>query len=86
MEDIGLFEKYAAAASIATTFAGLGGNCDEFIRFLQLEWESYADEPEKDKLKSYLYRNIRDYKKYREGDSRDWRKSFGSRDFNDLLV
>lgn len=74
-----------AAVSYAGLFGQLGGDSDEFIRFLQLEWESYSqDEVPKDK-KSQFYKEIRNYVKYRDK-KRNWRKEFSGRDFNDLLV
>lgn len=85
MENIGLFEKYVAAADIAVTFGQLGVDADDFMRCLQLEWESYADEPSKEALKSEFYHHIRAYVKFRDS-KRDWRKDFSGRDFNDLLV
>ena len=85
MENIGLFEKYVAAADIAVTFGQLGVDADDFMRCLQLEWESYADEPSKTALKSEFYHHMRAYTKYRNRKG-NWRDSFDGRDFNDLLV
>lgn len=82
MED--LFDKYIAAADVAVTFAGIGGDADDFMRFLQLEWESYADAPAHDEKSKRFYGHLREYTKYKT--KGDWRKDFSGRDFNDLLV
>lgn len=81
-----MFEKYVAAADVAVAFRTMGGECNDFMRFLQLEWESYADEPAKKEKKSEFYHHLRDYMKYKPDIPRDWRKDFSGRDFNDLLV
>lgn len=83
-----LEKKMISSVSMASTFGQLGGDADEFIRFLQLEWESFdrTDEGEEfTELKRQFYRNIRQYQKYRNRD-RNWRIDFDGRDFNDLLV
>ena len=85
MPETDLFAKYVAAADIAVVFGQLGVDADDFMRCLQLEWESYADEPSKTALKSEFYRHIRDYVKYRNRET-DWKTNFSARDFNDLLV
>ena len=67
-----------------TSFAVLGGECDEYVRFLQLEWESYA--PGYTQVqKERFYRELEYYKKFR-AEKRNWREDFGGRDFGKLVV
>ena len=69
------------------SFAVLGGDADEFARFLQLEWESFVEEDGRlyQEVKRRFYRNLNDYKRYRK-DKRDWRTDFDGRDFSKLVV
>lgn len=84
-KEFSLFEGMVQAAQEVVSFALLGGECDEYARFLQLEWESYEDESEKNRFADKFYSYLEDYKKYR-AEKRDWRKDFGSRDFTKLIV
>ncbi len=85
MDKIGLFDSYIAAGSIAKTFAALGGECDEFMQFLQLEWESYAKEytPEQER---HFYQELKWYKEARKNTKRDWRDSFSGRNHFGTIV
>ena len=78
-----ILEVLVSAASEASSFAVIGGECDELVRFLQLELESMADEPQE--LKGVFYSHLASYKKYRK-DKRDWREDFSGRDFSKLIV
>ncbi len=88
MEETNLFDTYIEAAKCAQIFAGLGGECDEFMQFLQLEWESYAKEfsPEQER---HFYQEIKWYKEYGEDPTfkkRDWRESFSGRNHFGTIV
>lgn len=85
MGEISLFESLCIEADSAVSFALIGGDCDDYVRFLQLEWESFADESNKREYSDRFYQSLEKYKKYRE-DKRDWHKDFSGRDFSKLIV
>ncbi len=85
MTEINLFDEYIAAASIASSFATIGGDCDEFMRFLQLEWESYAEEYTEEQ-KHTFYGYLKSYKEMRNMVKRDWRDDFEKRNHFGTIV
>lgn len=83
MKDI--YETLTDSASWASSFALLGGECDEFVRFLELEWYSFSSEYTEEQLRHFNH-ELELYKKYRSEPKRDWREDFSGRDFTELIV
>lgn len=85
MKEVNLFDQYIIAVSIANTFASLSGECDEFMQFVQLEWESYAEEFTREQERNFYY-ELKWYKDYRKNTNRDWRDSFSGRNHFGTIV
>lgn len=70
----------------AQGFAVLGGDADEYMRFIQLEWESYSGDTSTETQKRRFYTALHTYKKYRSGKQRDWRDDFSGRNHFATIV
>lgn len=80
-----LFDELVQCASVLSNFALLGGEADEFARFIQLEFESYEQDEVSKEQKSLFYIYLNEYKRCRYL-KRNWRDDFSGRDFSTLIV
>ena len=74
------------SANTAVSFALLGGVCDDFVRFLELEWFSYDQKTFTQEEVDRFMRTIKQYKEYKDDTKRDWHEAFDGRDFTKVVV
>lgn len=80
-----MYDTLIEAVSWASSFALIGGECDEFVRFLELEWHSFAQEYSDQQLRRFNL-ELQNYATYRKNPERNWRETFSNRDFTKLVI
>lgn len=84
MNDV--YDDMVGAANCAAMFKSLGGECNDFVRFLQLEWESYAPDYTGEQ-KELFYGYLKSYSAFDPVElNLDWKDSYSGRDFGKLVV